>query len=74
MADVGTEKTIPTAETTAAGHHDLEGAGGAARPAGWMYKSFGVGPFRAWYASPAVQLVLGTPFYPLWLLMVANEF
>ncbi|KAJ6161191.1 hypothetical protein N7470_004587 [Penicillium chermesinum] len=36
--------------------HDSHGE--IARPAGWMYKSFGIGKHRMWYASPAFQLGL----------------
>ncbi|KAI9661174.1 MAG: hypothetical protein M1821_009501 [Bathelium mastoideum] len=28
------------------------------RPQGWIYKTISIGPFRTWYASPAVQLLL----------------
>lgn len=62
MADITTEKTLPSTEFTPADYHDVEGAGGISRPAGWMYKSVGVGRYGSYYASPATQLVLGMPF------------
>ena len=63
MADVEpkTEKEVPatTTSTTNGVTPDVEHAGAVPRPAGWIYKSFKLGPINLpWYASPQTQLVL----------------
>ena len=61
-AEPNAEKTTsnPNVQPPEATHsHSGEESGQIARPTGWMYKSFRIGPIRLpWYASPPSQLVL----------------
>ena len=54
-----TVETTPKAHASSELHHDPETAGVMARPTGWMYKPWKLGPLKlSWYASPMTQLVL----------------
>ena len=51
--------SVQTAQVNAAGDQDISAEDVIPRPAGWMYKSFKLGPVKIpWYASPPTQLFI----------------
>ena len=53
------KQDMQTAQVGMSNNHDIEDEDEFPRPAGWMYKSFKLGPLRIpWYASPPTQLVI----------------
>ncbi|MCJ1431230.1 hypothetical protein MMC27_000581, partial [Xylographa pallens] len=58
-ATTASKHNVQAAEVNAAGDQNIGAEDDIPRPAGWMYKSFRLGPIKIpWYASPPTQLFI----------------